>query len=262
MLKSWLIALYTVWCVLVFALLLLPLLPIILLGSWLYAQKIRFGLHLAHGMVRLWGFLAFVLMAIPIRTNWRFTPEKGKAYVYCANHFSYFDIAVLGTIVPGLYAFIGKIGVRKLPLFGYMYAKLHVMVDRSSPQSRAYSLAKCMRTLAEGRSIIIFPEGGIKAQNPPQMVYPFKDGAFTMAIQKQVPVVPITLINNYQILPDGPLFRVHWQPVDVVFHEPIPTVGLTQADADALREQAYQVIDGELKKAVQGLTASAYRSNG
>ncbi len=261
MIKSWLTALYTGWCVAVFVLLLLPLLPVMLLGSWLYAQKIQFGLQLAHATVRLWGFLAFVLMAIPIRSDWRFKPESGKAYVYCANHFSYFDIAVLGTIVPGLYAFIGKIGVRKLPLFGYMYAKLHVMVDRSSPQSRAYSLAKCMRTLAEGRSIVIFPEGGIKSENPPQMVYPFKDGAFTMAIQKQVPVVPITLVNNYRILPDGPQFRVHWQPVEVVFHEPIPTVGLTQADSDALREQAYQVIDRELKKAVQGLTAPAYRSN-
>lgn len=256
MLKSWLITLYTVWSVSVFVLLLIPLLPVILLGSWLYAQKIQFGLHLAHGMVRLWGFLAFVLMAMPICTNWRFVPEQGKAYVYCANHFSYFDIAVLGTVVPGLYAFIGKIGVRKLPLFGYMYAKLHVMVDRSSPQSRAYSLAKCMRTLAEGRSIVIFPEGGIKAPQPPQMC-PFKDGAFAMAIQKQVPVVPITLVNNYRILPDGPRFRVHWQPVEVVFHEPIPTLGLTQADADALREQAYQVIDRELKKANKGSVYNA-----
>lgn len=239
---------------LVFVLLLLPLLPVIVLGSWLYEQKIQFGLQLAHGTVRLWGMLAFLFMAMPIRTTWQFKPESGKAYVYCANHFSYFDIAVLGTIVPGLYAFIGKIGVRKLPLFGYMYAKLHVMVDRSSPQSRAYSLAKCMRTLGEGRSIIIFPEGGIKAANPPQMVYPFKDGAFTMAIQKQVPVVPITLVNNYRILPDGPIFRVHWRPAQVVFHEPISTVGLTQADADALRERVFQVIDEELKKGLSVVT--------
>ena len=243
--------LYTVWCVLIFTLFFLLMLPFILLGSWLTSSKNQFGLRLAHGAVRLWGQLSFFFIGMPIRTEWRFRPEPGKAYVYCANHFSYLDIAVAGTIVPGLYAFIGKISVRKIPLFGYMYAKLHVMVDRSSSQSRAYSLAKCMRTLAQGRSIIIFPEGGIKAEAPPTMVYPFKDGAFTMAVQQQVPIVPMTLVNNYRILPDASPFRVRWEPIRVVVHEPISTTGLTQADVNELREQAYQIIDQELQQASQ-----------
>ena len=233
---------------LAFVLLFLLLFPVILLGSWLSDSKNKFGLQLAHGAVRTWGFLAFIFMGMPIRVDWQFRPEPGKAYVYCANHFSYFDIAVTGVVVPGLYAFIGKTGVKKLPLFGYMYAKLHILVDRSSPQSRAYSLGKCMRTLAQGRSIVIFPEGGIKAHNPPEMVYPFKDGAFSMAIQQQVPIVPLTLVNNYRILPDGKPFRVHWEPVQVVFHEPISTAGLTQADANTLREQTYRIIESELNK--------------
>lgn len=248
MLKSWFSLLYTIWCVLVFVVLFLLLFPVILLGTWLADNKNRFGLPLAHGAVRTWGALAFVFMAMPIRINWQFRPEPGKAYVYCANHFSYFDIAVTGVVVPGLYAFIGKLSVKKLPLFGYMYAKLHIMVDRSSPQSRAYSLGKCMRTLAQGRSIVIFPEGGIKAQHPPKMVYPFKDGAFSMAIQQQVPIVPLTLVNNYRILPEGKPFRMNWEPVQVVFHKPISTAGLTQADADTLREQTYRIIENELNK--------------
>lgn len=237
------------------------MLPFILLGSWLAGEKHQFGLQLAHGAVRAWGTLAFLFMGMPILVDWRFRPEPGKAYVYCANHFSYFDIAVTGVIVPGLYAFIGKIGVRKLPLFGYMYTKLHIMVDRSSAQSRAYSLGKCMRTLAQGRSIVIFPEGGIKAEHPPRMVYPFKDGAFTMAIQQQVPIVPLTLVNNYQILPDVGPFRVRWQPVRVVVHEPISTTGLTQANADDLRERTYRIIDNELMKSdVQRPMSNVLRS--
>lgn len=251
MLKSAFRLLYTIWCVLVFVVFFLLMLPLVLLGSWLAGTKNRFGLRLAHGTIRTWGMLSFVFIGMPIRIDWRFRPEPGQAYVYCANHFSYFDIAVTGVMVPGLYAFIGKIGVRKIPLFGYMYARLHIMVDRSSAQSRAYSLAKCMRTLAQGRSIIIFPEGGIKAETPPAMVYPFKDGAFTMAIQQQVPIVPLTLVNNYRILPDTSPFRVYWQPVQVVVHEPITTTGLTQADVDALREQTYRIIDQELRQASQ-----------
>ncbi|ARK13567.2 lysophospholipid acyltransferase family protein [Fibrivirga algicola] len=248
MLKSWFSLLYTSWCVVVLAFFFLLLLPFILLGSWLSGSTDKFGLKLAHGAVRLWAILVFTFIGMPIRVDWRFRPERGKAYVYCANHFSYIDIAVAALVVPGLYAFIGKISVRKIPLFGYMYAKLHVMVDRSSSQSRAYSLAKCMRTLAQGRSIVIFPEGGITAKQPPKMVYPFKDGAFSMAVQRQVPIVPITLVNNYRILPDSTPFRMNWEPVRVVFHEPISTDGLTQADVNSLREQAFQVIDNELHK--------------
>ncbi len=246
MLYSWFRLLYTVWCVLVFAVLFLLLVPFVLLGSWLVGKTDRFGLQLAHGAIRLWGILAFVFMAIPIRVEWRFRPTPGQAYVYCANHFSYFDIAVLGVMVPGLYAFIGKKSVRKLPLFGYMYARLHILVDRSNARSRASSLSRCIQTLAQGRSIIIFPEGGIQAENPPRMC-PFKEGAFTMAIQQQVPLVPLTLLNNYRILPDNGPFRVHWQPVRVVVHKPIPTTGLTQADAAALRERTYRIIDHELQ---------------
>ena len=249
MLKSLFSLLYTIWSVSIFVISFLLTLPVILLGSWLSGGKNGFGLQLAHGAVRVWGTLVFIFMAMPIRVEWRFRPETGKAYVYCANHFSYLDIAVAAVIVPGLYAFIGKIGVRKLPLFGYMYAKLHVMVDRSSTQSRAYSLAKCMRTLAQGRSIVIFPEGGITAPAPPQM-HPFKDGAFTMAIQQQVPIVPLTLVNNYRILPDSKPFRVNWEPVQVVFHEPIPTTGLTPGDVDSLRERTYRVIEKELTRQV------------
>ncbi|HEX9956346.1 MAG TPA: 1-acyl-sn-glycerol-3-phosphate acyltransferase, partial [Fibrella sp.] len=67
-------------------------------------------------------------------------------------------------------------------------------------------------------------------------------------IQQQVPIVPLTLVNNYRILPDGKPFRVHWEPVQVVFHEPISTAGLTQADANTLREQTYRIIESELNK--------------
>ena len=250
MLLSWLRVLYTVWCGLLFASLFLVFFPFIFL-----ALQIRGGARYAHNAVRRMGQLFFIGIAMPIRVDWRFRPDPKQAYVYCANHFSYIDIAVTGVMVPGFYAYIGKIGVRKIPFFGYMFARLHIMVDRSSSQSRAYSLAKCIRTLAQGRSIVIFPEGGIKigdvpAGNVPRMAYPFKDGAFTMAIQQQVPIVPLTLLNNYRILPDTKPLRVRWQPVRVVVHEPIPTAGLTQADVNALREQAYQVIDTELNRQI------------
>ena len=71
-----------------------------------------------------------------------------------------------------------------------------------------------------------------------------------MAIQQQVPIVPLTLVNNYKILPDHYPIRMSWGRVSVVFHEPIPTIGLTQADMPALKEQTFRVIDAELHHSI------------
>lgn len=235
--------LYTAYCAVLFAVLFLFFFPFIFLGiQW------NGGRRYAHGAVRTMGQIFFTLVGMPIHVDWRFRPDPKQAYVYCANHFSYLDIAVTGVVVPGFYAFIGKKSVKQIPLFGYMFARLHIMVDREKARSRAYSLAKCMRVLKEGRSIIIFPEGGINTQEVPKMTYPFKDGAFIMAIQQQVPIIPLTLVNNYKILPDAYPLRIHRAPVEVVFHEPIPTAGLTQADMETLKEQTFRVIDAELYK--------------
>ncbi|TAE28124.1 MAG: 1-acyl-sn-glycerol-3-phosphate acyltransferase [Cytophagales bacterium] len=234
---------YTAYCAVLFAVLFILFFPFIFLCiQW------DGGRQYAHGAVRTMGRLFFILAGMPIRIDRRFRPDPKKAYVYCANHFSYLDIAVTGAVVPGFYAFIGKKSVKNIPLFGYMFARLHIMVDREAARSRAYSLAKCIRVLKEGRSIIIFPEGGINTKEVPKMTYPFKDGAFVMAIQQQIPVVPLTLVNNYKILPDAYPLRVRWAPVEVVFHEPIPTVGLTQADMETLKEQTFRVIEAELTK--------------
>ncbi|NJM26626.1 MAG: 1-acyl-sn-glycerol-3-phosphate acyltransferase, partial [Bacteroidia bacterium] len=97
----------------------------------------------------------------------------------------------------------------------------------------------------KGKSLVIFPEGGIYTKEPPRMVR-FKDGAFRAAIEKQIPLVPVTIPNNWIILPDE-AFLLRWGTVHVIFHEPIETKGLTLADMDRLKSDVYQVIDLELK---------------
>lgn len=241
--------LYTIWCATYLVVLYLFLFPI----QFVFLQRDAWK-PLAHKVNYLWGTLFFIGIGIPVRVDYRFTPEPKGVYVFCANHFSYLDIAVMGIIVKNYYAFVGKSDVKAIPLLGYMFAKLHVQVDRDQPNSRAYSLAKSIRTLASGRSIMIFPEGGIRAPEPPQMV-PFKDGAFTMAIQQQVPVVPVTLLNNYQILPDKSPVRFHWHPLRAVVHPPIETKGMTQEDVSRLKEETYRIINTELLSSKNALAS-------
>jgi len=235
--------LYSAWCAFYIVVLYLILFPF----QFVFLQREDWK-PLAHRVNRLWGKLFFAGVGIPVQVEYRFRPEPRGIYVFCANHFSYLDIAVMGVVLDNYYAFVGKSDVKHIPLLGYMFAKLHVQVDREQANSRAYSLAKSIRLLASGRSIMIFPEGGIKTKHPPQMHHPFKDGAFIMAIQQQVPIVPITLLTNHLILPDARTVRMHRYPMRAVVHTPLDTKGLTQADVQQLKEQTYQIIDQELKK--------------
>ncbi|MGF7217998.1 1-acyl-sn-glycerol-3-phosphate acyltransferase [Spirosoma lacussanchae] len=237
--------LYTAYCAVYLVLLYLLLFPL----QFLFLQREAWK-PLAHRVNRIWGRLFFFGAGIPVRVEHRFRPDPRGTYVFCANHFSYIDIAAMGVVVDNFFAFVGKSEVKHIPLLGYMFAKLHVQVDRSQPNSRAYSLAKSIRTLAGGRSIMIFPEGGIRAAQPPTMES-FKDGAFIMAIQQQVPIVPISLLNNHQILPDTPKVRLHRHPLRAVIHPPIDTKGMTQTDVERLKEETYRIINAELIKEKQ-----------
>lgn len=233
--------LYTIYCALLLVTIYLVLFPF----QFVFLQRAEWK-PLAHRVNRIWGRLFFFGAGIPVRVEYRFRPKPRGVYVFCANHFSYMDIAVMGVVLKNYYAFVGKSEVKHIPLLGYMFAKLHVQVDRSQANSRAYSLAKSIRTLALGRSIMIFPEGGIKTTHPPKMVHPFKDGAFIMAIQQQVPIVPVTLPDDHRILPDRQPVRMHRHPLRAVVHEPIDTKGLTQNDVEWLKEETYRIIDTEL----------------
>ncbi|PWK26408.1 1-acyl-sn-glycerol-3-phosphate acyltransferase [Arcicella aurantiaca] len=237
-----LIFLYTLWATFWFVFLFLLLFPLF----WIFLQKNEWKPY-AHYLNRLWGKLFFPLIGMPIKVEYEFEPDKNKAYVFCANHFSYMDIASMGMVIKNYYAFVGKASIKSVPLFGYMFAKLHIQVDRNDKNSRATSLNRSIRALQSGRSIMIFPEGGIKSPNFPQMHLPLKDGAFVMAIQQQVPLVPITFLNNYKIMHDNQ-YAVYPQTLRAVVHKPIETKGMTQADVDVLRQTFYDIVQTRLNK--------------
>jgi 1-acyl-sn-glycerol-3-phosphate acyltransferase len=237
-----LIFLYTLWATFWFVFLFLLLFPLF----WVFLQKNEWKPY-AHYLNRFWGKLYFPIIGIRIKVEYEFEPDLSKVYVFCANHFSYMDIASMGMVIKNYYAFVGKASIKNVPLFGYMFAKLHIQVNRNDKNSRASSMTRSVRALQSGRSIMIFPEGGIKSTNFPQMHLPFKDGAFVMAIQQQVPIVPITFLNNYKIMHDDE-FAVYPQTLRAIVHNPIETKGMTQVDVEALKEAFYETVQGTLNQ--------------
>lgn len=234
--------LYGFWCFFWFLTIFFMVFPFMFL--FLQNKKWYEG---AHNMNRVWAFFVFHLCFIPINIERRFNLNKSKAYIYCPNHTSYMDIPLLYHAIKNKLTFVAKSSLSKVPLFGYMYKRLQINVDRKSIKSKVDTYKKAEEAINDNRSIIIFPEGTIPAHDAPNMTR-FKDGPFRIAIGKQIPIVPVTIPFNWIILPDNKMLSPTWHKVKIIFHEPIPTTGLTMEDVDTLKEKTFKVIEEELKK--------------
>lgn len=233
--------LYTAYAALLFVLLFLLLFPFFLIPIFFPA------LHALTGTLnRVWAYFMFPLIAMPFRIQEKKRLDRKQQYIFVANHFSYLDIASMG-FNPINAVFVGKSDMERVPFFGYMYRKLHITVDRASLSSRVNTLKRSMEAIDAGKSLVIFPEGGILTKHAPQMIK-FKDGAFRIAIEKQIPLVPVSIPNNWIILPDKEPLLLRWGTMKVLFHEPIETQGMTLKDVDALKQQVYDIIDTGLAR--------------
>ncbi len=181
---------------------------------------------------------------MPLKVEWKFKLDKNQQYILCSNHFSYLDIPGLG-LFPKPFKFVGKSQLGKIPLFGLMYNNLHITVNRSSYKSRAVSLRKARTAIQDGFNLGFFPEGGIRLKEFPNMVN-FQDGAFRLAAENNLPVVPISLLDNYNILRDDEVFNMRRRICRVVYHEPIWAKDASEEEIKKLKTSVYRVIQDEL----------------
>lgn len=192
---------------------------------------------------RWWAKLMFMLIGLPFKVVYREKLIRRKQYIFCPNHCSYLDIPTVALNRHNA-VFVGKNDMENIPLFGFMYSKLHITVDRTKLKSRYITLVKSLRAIDEGKSLVIFPEGGIVTKYPPAMAE-FKDGAFRTAIEKQISIVPVTIPYNWIILP-ADQFLLHWKPIKVIFHEPIDPSIYTLKELHLLKARVKTVIENEL----------------
>lgn len=184
---------------------------------------------------------------MPTKVERRFKRDKNQAYIYCPNHASYLDIPSLAFALSGHYKFVGKASLAKVPLFGYMFKSLYIPVERESKVSKYKTIVQCSDAVDNHIGIALFPEGTIPKHDNPNLI-PFKDGAFRVAIEKQVPIVPVTIPYNWKILPDNGKLIIHRHLMKVIIHEPIETKGMTLENVEELKNKTYQIIYDELKK--------------
>lgn len=192
-----------------------------------------------HSIARLWARTLLRLACSPVTVQHRERLHEHETAVYAANHLSYYDTPVLFAKLPFQFRILAKAPLWKIPFIGwYLRHSGQVPVDQSSARSAIASLGRGVKTLQHGLPLVVFPEGGRAADGQLQ---PMVSGAAWMAIKAQVPLVPLTLVGTYELLPIH-VYALRPRPLKLIVGEPIPTTGLTTRDADALTQRLFDII--------------------
>ncbi len=192
-----------------------------------------------HFFIKCWSRVYSVLNFIPYEIRHRDRIKRGASYIFVSNHTSYMDIPALVVTIKGQFRALAKKELLKLPIFGWIAQIMCVVVDRSNNESRRKSMDNLKRILSMGISVLIFPEG---TQNrTKEMLQPFYDGAFRIAVETQQPIIPVVVLGAGEIMPPGKVF-IKPGKIVVVIGEAIPTTGLTLAEVKELRESVFNVM--------------------
>jgi len=167
--------------------------------------------------------------------------------IICPNHGSYLDIIMTYRVISHYFHFMGKAELKKVPLFNRFFDNMNITVDRGSIVASHKAFMRASGDLDKGISIAVFPEATIPECTPE--MGRLKNGAFKLAIDKQVPIVPVVFLDNWKALPDSP--RKHRFPgmpgkLRVVILDPISTKGMGEGDLQRLKSEYSEVMNKTL----------------
>jgi 1-acyl-sn-glycerol-3-phosphate acyltransferase len=221
---------------------LIPLISIytIALGTLSLASSVvdRRG-RFAHLCARWWAQLILGTTGVRVHASGAERLREDASYVFASNHQSIYDIPIVFATIRRDLRIVAKASLGHFPFLGW-HLRLagHVLVDRDRPGA---GVVKRMRRLvADGASVIIFPEG---TRSIDGKVGRFKGGIFLVAIETRLPIVPVTIEGSRRVMKKGRLMVCPGE-VRLTLHDPIPTDGLTREDARALAERVRAVVAG------------------
>jgi 1-acyl-sn-glycerol-3-phosphate acyltransferase len=183
------------------------------------------GMRLFKASAKAW--MTFFLNAIgcPLTINGRSNYQAGSNYVVVSNHSSMMDVPLLTPFFPGVNKTIAKKSMSKVPIFGWVYTRGSVLVDRDSDASRRKSYEDMKAVLAQNLCMAIYPEGTRNRTGKP--LKPFYDGAFRLALDTEKPIIPVVMFNTAKALPPGLPFFLWPTPLHMHLLPPVSGQGKT-----------------------------------
>lgn len=198
-------------------------------------------------MRRFYSYISSILAGFVYRYRVEGAVDWSKTYIICANHTSNLDIPVVTLAVKANFAFMGKDELLENPLLKLFFQTIDIPLNRDSKISAFRAFKRGEEYLKQGISLVIFPEGKIGDEYPPVM-HEFKNGPFRLAVEQQIPIIPVSIINVWKKMwDDGSKYGTRPGICDICIHQPIDTKGLTLDDAEELKEKVYKIIQSQLE---------------
>lgn len=224
-------------------------LPLLLVLTILTALTIIVGTLI--GSAHFWGYwpgvvwsrlICFILL-IPIKVIGREKLDSHTSYVFVPNHQGAFDIFLVYGYLNRNFKWMMKKSLRKLPFVGKAAESAgHIFVDRSGPKKILATIQQARSVLVDGVSLVVFPEG---ARTFTGQMGEFKRGAFQLADDLQMTVVPITIDGSFEVLPRTGKW-IHRHRMIMTIHTPIPPKGKGAENIKATMEESYAAVQSAL----------------
>ncbi len=187
----------------------------------------------------VWARINALFALMQVHVQGREHVDRARSYVVVANHQSQLDILVVYGWLGLDFRWVMKQELRKVPVLGVACKRMgHIFIDRSNNAAAVASINRAKTIIGEGTSVFFFPEG---TRSRDGTMLPFKKGAFRLAVDLQVPVLPVSIVGTYDILPPD---TVSFRPgrAKLIFHPPIETSGCGSEKIPALMKAARAVI--------------------
>lgn len=232
---------YTIWVISTFLVSLLGAFPVIFtIGLWDKPGARRVIWNIVH----YWSIGWLFCIGMPVSRIGK-RPDKGR-YIYVANHISYLDTVLIYAAIPHYFRTLAKKEMAKIPVFGYVYKQLAILVDRSSEHSRAKSMRLMWRILKNECNIAVFPEGTFNETE--EVLKEFYNGAFRLAINTQTPVLPMVFPDTLHRWHFSTNWKLKPGKNRVDYLEPVPVAGMTMDDLPELKAEVFKRMEAALSK--------------
>lgn len=233
--------LYNVYALITFVAIMLVIFPFVIVAS--FFGRIRGG-NMILRLCMLWADIWFFLIFIYVKRIYESPHDRSRPYIFVSNHISYLDPPILVKAYRQPVRPLGKVEMSKIPVFGFIYKKAIVTVDRSSAENRAASVRILKSIIRKGISVLVFPEGTFNTTGKP--LKEFYDGAFRVAIETQTPIKPVLFPDAYNRMSYKRFFSLTPGRCRIIYLEEIPVNDYTLAQLPQLKDKVYAAMEKKL----------------
>jgi 1-acyl-sn-glycerol-3-phosphate acyltransferase len=232
---------YCIYALITFIAIMLLIFPFVLIAALFGRIK---GGNMIYRLCTLWADIWLFLIFIYHHNDYEQPLDKNKQYIFVGNHISYLDAPLLAKTIRRPIRALGRIELSNMPVFGFIYRSVVVIVNRSDAEHRKKSVRNLVSVISKGISIIVMPEGTFNMTDKP--LKDFYDGAFKVAIETQTTLKPFLLLDAFDRMHYRHLFTLTPGKSRAIFLHEVPVDGLTLEDVPHLKQKVYELIEKKL----------------